>query len=817
MQGVWSPSARTILDRATVLASERKGRVGTLDLLAAVLESPTELSRRLRTRGLRGQDLRAASRLHEEPTALVDRIHARARALSEMTAAPELLATHLVAAALAEPQSSLSVWAGTLGVDPISLAEELVRDCVSAPIVRAVPMQQPVARAAVAGQRGAPPSARSAPPSPAPAERPMAVPSVASRVKLSPMDARRVAPARTLAAVANANAAPSTPPPPQPSSSATRSPTPRGSRTARAAAPEGVLDARTFPTLAALTLPRELEVAVVGRELELERLRDALGRREGRGALVVGTPGVGRSTFLRAFAAQALMPVVHLRHVELAAKMRGADAEAARGVCGELRKAGAVVALDPIAPWLIGREMPDDVQVELRALLASGVVPWIGVATPEEARRVTESDAWMERAAVRIELDELPAAQVRSVVRAQGRRLGAHHQVNVTDEVCDRAVELADRYLGGRAQPDRTLAALDLAFTRARRRNEAALTAETVAHVVAELGGMPPQRLAASDHERLLNLEVSLATRVVGHRAALSRVAHVLRRNAVGFRGQRPVGTFLLLGPTGVGKTETAKAVAEALFPGAGALSRFDMAEYAESHAVARLVGAPPGYVGYGDGGQLTEAVRRRPYQLILLDEIEKAHRDVLEALLGLLDEARLTDGRGRTVDFRHTVVMMTSNLGAELYQSRANPRSIGFGASRASGGDDLSATVLAAARASLPPELWNRIDEPLVFGPLARDEVAEVAQRMLAQSFALLADEQGVEVTCAPSVVDLLLDSGGYDASLGARPMRRAVSRLVEAPLAEAVLRGTVRRGDHVALVARDGAVHLEVARSLG
>ncbi|MFO0610734.1 MAG: AAA family ATPase, partial [Polyangiales bacterium] len=418
-----------------------------------------------------------------------------------------------------------------------------------------------------------------------------------------------------------------------------------------------------------MTLPRELDFEVVGRDRELERLRDALGRREGRGALVVGTPGVGRSALVRAFAAQALMPVVLLKHVELAAKMRGADAEAARGVCGELRKAGAVVALDPIAPWLLGRELPDDVQVELRALLASGAVPWVGVATPEEARRVLESDAWIERAAVRVELEELPAAQVRTVVRAQARRLGAHHRVDVTDDVADRAVELADRYLGGRAQPDRTLAALDLALTRARRRGDASLGADTVAHVVAELGGMPPERLAATDHERLLGLESALASRVVGHGAALARVAHVLRRNAVGFRGQRPVGTFLLLGPTGVGKTETAKAVAEALFPGAGALSRFDMAEYAEPHAVARLVGAPPGYVGYGDGGQLTEAVRRRPYQLILLDEVEKAHRDVLEALLGLLDEARLTDGRGRTVDFRHTVVVMTSNLGAELYQ----------------------------------------------------------------------------------------------------------------------------------------------------
>jgi ATP-dependent Clp protease ATP-binding subunit ClpC len=819
MQGVWSPPARAILDRATVLAGARRGRVVTLDLLAAVLESPSELTRRLRSRGLRGQDLRAATRLHEEPTGLVERIHARGRALAEVTAATDFLATHLIAAALAEPQSSLAVWSTTLGVDPVALAEEIVRDSAAAPVVRALPAAAPVARAAGGGR---PSSAVR--PSPASAASPLAVPSVASRVKLSPLDARRVAPARALAAVANATPpSVSTPAPMIPATAApanvhaappVRSASSGRGRATRSAPPEGSVDARSFPTLAALALPRVLEVEVVGRDGELDRLRDALGRREGRGALVVGSPGVGRTTFIRAFAAQSAAPVVMLRHVELAARLRGGDADAIRGICAEVRKSGAVVALDPLAPWLGGRDVPDVVQVELRALLASGEVSWIGVATPEESRRITDTDAWVERAAVRLELDELNPALVRGVVRAQARRLGGHHHVAVTDAVADRAVELADRYLGGRAQPDRSLAALDLAFTRARRRGDAALAAETVAQVVAELAGMPPDRLAATDHERLLALETSLASRVVGHAGALARVAHVLRRNAVGFRGQRPVGTFLLLGPTGVGKTETAKAVAEALFPGVGAMTRFDMAEYAEPHAVARLVGAPPGYVGYGDGGQLTEAVRRRPYQLILLDEVEKAHRDVLEALLGLLDEARLTDGRGRTVDFRHTVVVMTSNLGAELYQSRASSRAIGFGSARAAvTGDELAPAVLAAARSALPPELWNRIDEPLVFGPLDRDEVAEVARRMLAQSLSLLADEQGVTVTFAPSVVELLLERGGYDAALGARPMRRAVSRLVEAPLAEAVLRGVLRRGDHAALVARDGGVHVEPA----
>jgi ATP-dependent Clp protease ATP-binding subunit ClpC len=829
LMGVWSPTAKTVLDRATVLATERRTRAGTLHLLAAVLETTSELSRKLRTHGVRPQDLRNAARAHDEPDGLFDRVHARARKLAEMTGAPEALGTHLVAAALVEPRTALASWASTLGVDPIKLAEEIVRDCSAAPVapvVRVTPAQEPVRAVASANTntRVAPTSRGSSGQLPATpvalvshATTPAQVPSVASRVKLSPLDARRVAPPRTLLAAASANAspapAPSTPAPPAPSP---RSPSSRPARAAKERAPEGALDPRSFPIAAGLVMPRsEGAEPVLGREREVERLRDALGRREGRGALVVGIPGVGRTALLRAFAAQSPTPVVLLRHVDLVARMRGPDGESVRAIAQELRRAHVVVALDPLAPWLLARDIPEEVQVDLRAMLASGAVPWVAIATPEEARRLSESEAWIERAAVRIELEELPAVTVREVVRSHAKRLGEHHHVAVAPEVAARALELTDRYLGGRAQPDRTLSVLDLALARAHRKNAVSLDAQTVAHVVAELGAMPPSRIAATDNERLLALEDHLASRVVGHRAALSRVSHVLRRNAVGFRGQRPVGTFLFLGPTGVGKTETAKAVAEALFPGVGSIARFDMAEYAEPHAVARLVGAPPGYVGYADGGQLTEAVRRRPYQLVLLDEIEKAHRDVLEALLGLLDEGRLTDGRGRTIDFRHTVIVMTSNLGAELYRERATTRAIGFGAARAQSAlDDLGAPVLAAARASLPPELWNRIDEPLVFGPLSRLEVAEVARRMLSASFARLADEQGVSATATDALIDLLLDEGGFDASLGARPMRRAIARLVEAPLAEAVLRGELRRDDRVTLTARDGAMHLSHTR---
>jgi ATP-dependent Clp protease ATP-binding subunit ClpC len=818
MQGVWSPSARSVVERAAALAAERKVTPSTLHLLAAVLETSTELARRLRTRGLRAQDVRAPSRAPREPEGVFEKVQARAARLAETTGQRETLATHLIAASLAEPQSALANMAASLGVDPVGLASEIFHESAAPSVVRVTP----AATALRASAGGVVASTVTRAPGVLP------TPSVASKVKLSPLDARMVSPARTLLAAASAaptvtTPAPEAPPPiPAPTARATKTPRPHRTKDARATTTpaahdvDGALDPKSHPVLAPRVLPRAWEgPPVEGRDAELDRLRDALGRREGRGALIVGTAGVGKTSIVRAYASAATMNVVLLRHAELVAQMRGPHGETVRGLCDELTRAAdrVVVALDPVAPWFTGRDVPEEVALELRALLSSGRIAWIGTATPEEARRLTETEGWIDRATVRVELDELPTARVRAIVEAHGRRLGEHHRVEVNETVTSRAVDLTDRYLGGRAQPDRTLAALDLALARARRQGMKSLDANTVATVVAELAGMPAARVASTDAERLLALESHLAARVVGHRAALTRVAHVIRRNAVGFRGTRPMGTFLLLGPTGVGKTETARAVAEALYPGVGAMARFDMAEYAEAHSVARLVGAPPGYVGYSEGGQLTEAVRRRAYQLVLLDEIEKAHRDVLEALLGLLDEARLTDGRGRTVDFRHTVVVMTSNLGAELYRERATSRSIGFGADRGTSGETTAQAVLSAARGALPPELWNRIDETLVYGPLGRDEIAEVARRLLAESSARLMADQGVEVLVTEPVIDLLLEGGGYEPSLGARPMRRAIARHVEAPLAEAVLRGELRRGDRAVLVAREGRVALERA----
>jgi ATP-dependent Clp protease ATP-binding subunit ClpC len=259
-----------------------------------------------------------------------------------------------------------------------------------------------------------------------------------------------------------------------------------------------------------------------------------------------------------------------------------------------------------------------------------------------------------------------------------------------------------------------------------------------------------------------------------------------------------------LLGPTGVGKTETARAIAECLFHSPHAMTRLDLSEYAESHSIARLVGAPPGYVGHEAGGQLTEAVRKRPYQVLLLDEIEKAHRDVLEAFLQVFDDGRMTDGRGRTVDFTNVVVVMTSNLGADVARPVARGR-IGFGAKEERDVRAFEEALCGAARATLPPELYNRIDEVLAFAPLGRREVAEVARRMLRALGQELESARGVRLDVSDGAIDALLDAGGFDAELGARPMRRAIARLVEAPIAEMVLRGELDRGD-VALVEVEG-----------
>jgi ATP-dependent Clp protease ATP-binding subunit ClpC len=378
-----------------------------------------------------------------------------------------------------------------------------------------------------------------------------------------------------------------------------------------------------------------------------------------------------------------------------------------------------------------------------------------------------------------------------------------HHQLRYAPAALQAAASLSSRYITDRFLPDKAVSVVDLAGSRAHREGRGVVGPEDVARVVAKMAGVPEERLLVDDSARLLQLEADLQERVIGHEEAVGRIARVIRRNYAGFASRRPMGSFLFLGPTGVGKTEMARALADVLFGSKDALIRIDMSELSEPHSASRLLGAPAGYVGYGDGGQLTEAVRRRPSSVVVLDEIEKAHRDVLMLLLQVLEEGRLTDGKGRHIDFSNTVVVLTTNLGAETFERKARP--MGFGSVGEEVGTGEKDPAQESARKALPPELWNRIDERLTFRPLRETEVARIANLLLAESSGRLRAEKGIQYVADERVVELLLRSGGFDPQLGARPMRQTVQRLVEAPLAERILAGEFGRGDTVRVAVED------------
>jgi ATP-dependent Clp protease ATP-binding subunit ClpC len=586
------------------------------------------------------------------------------------------------------------------------------------------------------------------------------------------------------------------------------------------------LDEQRFPLLSSIArnltqLAADGQIdPVIGRDADIERLLDVLARRRGNNPLLVGAPGVGKTAVVEGLAlalvAQARRGQTHGKRepfilLEVAASsllagtgVRGALSERIQTLRKEVTESGRVLLFIDEVHGVLGGVEGDGLGSELKTALARGELPVIGATTDAEYRRIFERDAALARRFTRIEVSEPSRADTLHILKGIVPQYSTHHAVKYAPDALEAAIDLSVRYMPLRQLPDKAIGLLDQAAARVRRSGESRVDRVAVARVVSELVQVPVERLLMEDREALLALEEQLSARVVGQARAIDAISHALRRSAAGFRGQRPLGTFLFAGPTGVGKTEMAKAIAEVLFPGIP-MTRVDMSELAQSHGVARLLGAPPGYIGHEDGGQLTEAVRHRPYQLVLLDEIEKAHMQVLLALLPLLDEGRLTDGRGRTVDFTNTVIVMTSNLGIET----SSKGRIGFGDARLTA-SDYAPQVLARVRAALPPELWNRIDEPLCFLPLDESELSEIARRMLRAVGELAHAKHGVKLEVQESAIALLLRSGGFDPALGARPMRRTVSRMVEAPLAQALLAGQFKAGDTINVAAPADAIEL-------
>ena len=555
------------------------------------------------------------------------------------------------------------------------------------------------------------------------------------------------------------------------------------------------------------------------------------------------------------------------------AKYRGEFEERLKGVMSEVVKNPSIILFIDEIHTIIGAGAAEgavDAANILKPALARGEIQIIGATTIEEYRRHIEHDAALERRFQSVMVGEPTPEEATAILHGLRDKYEAHHKLKITDEAIDAAVRLSVRYISDRYLPDKAIDLIDEAASRLRiskitppselreledeikrasTEKEEAVRAQDferaaacrdrerqlreeyasketawksecdgqtlsvgeseIAEIVTAWTGIPVSRLAEEESERLLHLDDILRSRVIGQDEAVSSVARAIRRGRTGLKDpNRPVGSFIFLGPTGVGKTELSKALAESMFGDENAMIRVDMSEFMESHSTSKLIGSPPGYVGYDDGGQLTEKIRRHPYSVVLFDEIEKAHPDVFNILLQILDDGILTDAQGRRVDFKNAIIIMTSNVGAADMVSR---RHLGFSDSDDAGAeyDRMRDSMTDSLKRTFKPEFLNRIDEIIVFSKLDDECVRRIAALMLDRVRRRIADI-GITVTFGDDVTDLVAREG-FDPTYGARPIRRAVVRLVEDAFSEAMLSGTVREGDTVTAKAADGKVVFE------
>jgi ATP-dependent Clp protease ATP-binding subunit ClpC len=565
---------------------------------------------------------------------------------------------------------------------------------------------------------------------------------------------------------------------------------------------------------------------VIGRDAEIARAVEILCRRKKNNLVLVGEAGVGKTAIAEGLArriasGEIARPLRGRRVLALdlpaligGTQLRGQFEDRLRALIQEVRAVRDVILFIDEIHTLIGAGGGDgamDAVNILKPALARGELQCIGATTTDEYRLHIEKDAALERRFQPVEVRPPSPSDAERILYGVRTQYESYHGVRVPEEVLAYAVRMAERYVHDRQLPDKAIDLLDEACSRVVIRASEAeeeggvvgsdtpiVTDADVAGVVATWTGIPVERLSQEEARRLLALEAELSRRVRGQEDAVVSVSQAIRRSRANLRDpNRPIGSFLLAGPTGVGKTEIARSLADLLFDDKDALIRIDMSEHMEKHTVSRLIGAPPGYVGYEEGGTLTEAVRRRPYAVVLLDEIEKAHPDIFNILLQVLDDGHLTDSHGRRVSFKDVLVVMTTNLGAAQMAER--PRGIGFGAA-SSASAALAASrerVVGAIEETLAPEFVNRIDEIVVFDPLSAETVAEIARILMKKLEARLA-ESGKTLEVTERAMALLVEKG-YDARYGARPLRRAIQRYVENPLADRILRGDFREGSHI------------------
>ena len=547
----------------------------------------------------------------------------------------------------------------------------------------------------------------------------------------------------------------------------------------------------------------------VSRGQELQRAVQILSRKTKNNPVFVGEPGVGKTAMAEALAVkvsrgQAPRELCGKRIVALdipallaGTKYRGDFEERVKSVLKDVKRAGDIILFVDELHTIIGAGSAEgaiDAANILKPALGRGEIQMIGATTPEEYRRHIEKDPALERRFQPVRIEEPGREQTIEMLRSLVPGLEMHHKVKICESALSAAYALSVRYINDRFLPDKAVDLLDEAAAKLHVQGKGgSVTEHEIAEVVSLWTEIPVSGLDRSEAERLSHLENELKKRVIGQREAVSEVAKAVRRGYVGLKDpKRPVGSFLFLGPSGVGKTELCRALAASVYGDEKALIRFDMSEYMEKHSVSRLIGSPPGYVGYEDGGQLTEKVRRKPWSVVLFDEIEKADPDIWSILLQILDDGHLTDSTGRKVDFRNTIIVMTSNIGAKAIAEDRRP--LGF-TSEVSGDDNIKREVREELRKTFRPELLNRIDETVIFHRLGEAELYEIAAKQVDEVKARF-KELGITLNVTKEALMSLARSGA-DENSGARPLRRAIRHALEDTAAEMLLSGSITAGD--------------------
>ena len=543
---------------------------------------------------------------------------------------------------------------------------------------------------------------------------------------------------------------------------------------------------------------------LVGRENEIQRVIQILGRRRKNNPMLVGDPGVGKSAIVEGIAIKIvngdIPPVLankrlislDLGSIVAGTKYRGDFEKRLKSIINETAANPDVILFIDEFHTIVGAGGASgslDAANMLKPALARGEIQCIGATTMEEFRKIVEKDGALDRRFQKITVERKDIAHTVSILEKLKTNYEKHHNVTYSHEAIEACVRMSERYITDRCLPDKAIDVMDETGSMVRLKNlrkTACVSAEDVAAMISKMTGLPSGQVAESEGARLMKMGNNLRSRIIGQDEAIDKVVRAIQRGRAGIKDPgKPIGTFIFFGQTGVGKTQLAKAIAEYLFDSEENMIRLDMSEYMEKFNVSRLIGAPPGYVGFEEGGQLSERVRRKPYCVVLLDEIEKAHPDVFNLLLQVMDEGRLTDSNGRTVSFKNTILIMTSNVGSRELDEYGS--GVGFSTSVKNVEGNRKHVLEKAVKKAFPPEFINRVDEQVFFRHLDKEDIARIIDIEL-KGLKSRVKEAGFEISISPSAKRFVADAG-YDPSFGARPLKRAIRKYIEDPVSECII----------------------------